>query len=60
MPSNKINRVKKKMSKINADDIDRDLSDVDDTGSASDSGSSMDLSETDDDFIDVSNLFYSF
>ena len=48
------------MSKINADDVDSDLSDVDDTGSASDSGSSMDLSETDDDFIDVSNLFYSF
>ena len=54
MPSNKINRVKKKM------DVDSDLSDVDDTGSASYSGSSMDLSETDDDFIDVSNLFYSF
>ena len=50
------------MSKINADDVDSDLSDVDDTGSASDSGSSMDLSEntSDDDFIDVSNLFYSF
>ena len=59
MPSNKVNRVKKKMSKINVEDIDSDLSDVD-IDSASDSGSSMDLSETDDDFIDVSNLFYSF
>jgi hypothetical protein len=62
MPSSKVNRGKGKMAKTTEEDHDSDFPDPNEGfDSASDSDSSMDLSEntSDEEFIDVSNLFYS-
>ena len=62
MPSSKVNRGKGQMAKTTEEDHDSDFSNPNEGfDSGSDSDSSMDLSEntSDEDFIDVSNLFYS-